>query len=360
MKIGLTLPNRGVMFGVTTTNRMLAMAEHAEESGFFQSIWVGDSLLAKPRVESIVLLTAIAARTTRVTLGTACMASFPLRDPVLLAYQWASLDLISGGRSALVVCTGLVDREGGEGTLYQIGRRDRISRMVEWIKILHLLWTEDDVSFQGEHYSFQNVTIAPKPARKPRPPIYIASNVHGDSAVIEKSHRRVARYADGWETALVVEEDLAERIKDLRSKWQEEGRDPSSLWLHSYHNININEDAEAAYQESQRFLDQYYGPVFRPERVRQWVAHGTPDVCVQILDKYKDAGFDEITLRITSWSQEEQYRRLVEEVIPLAIDRGVLELPQWAERPIEPRECEAEARGGVATQPPSGDLLANL
>ena len=104
MKIGLTLPNRGVLFGVTTSDEMLELAEIADQSGAFQSVWVGDSLLGKPRMESITLLAGIAARTKHVRIGPACMASFPLRDPVLLAYQWASLDLLAG-------------REGGGTTL---------------------------------------------------------------------------------------------------------------------------------------------------------------------------------------------------------------------------------------------------
>src|SRR6266852_6162541 len=114
MQFGLTLPNRGVLFGVTTPEQMLQMAEIADRSNVFESVWVGDSLLGKPRMESMTLLSAIAARTSRVRLGPACMASFPLRDPVLLAYQWGSLDLLAGGRTVLVACTGIVAQSGYE------------------------------------------------------------------------------------------------------------------------------------------------------------------------------------------------------------------------------------------------------
>src|SRR5262249_46631736 len=112
MDIGLTLPNRGVLLGATTSNQMLDLAEAADRSGLFRSVGVGDSLLGKPRMESVSLLSGIAARTRRVRLGPACMASFVLRDPVLLAYQWASLDLLSGGRTVLVGCTGIVEQPG--------------------------------------------------------------------------------------------------------------------------------------------------------------------------------------------------------------------------------------------------------
>src|SRR5919197_4047241 len=172
MRFGLTLPNRGGLLGVTTPEQMLQMAEIADRSGAFRSVWVGDSLLGKPRMESIALLAGIAARTQRVRLGAACMASLPLRDPVLLAYQWASLDLLAGGRSVLVACTGIVPQAGGriEGQLYGLQPRDRVGRLVEWITLLKRLWTEDQVTFHGQHYQCEDVTIEPKPAARPRPP----------------------------------------------------------------------------------------------------------------------------------------------------------------------------------------------
>src|SRR5437764_11769999 len=103
---GLSLPNRGVLFGMTTVAELLELSEMAEASGFYDSVWVGDSLLAKPRLESIALLSALAARSRRLRLGPACMASFPLRDALVLAAQWASLDLIAEGRTILAVCLG--------------------------------------------------------------------------------------------------------------------------------------------------------------------------------------------------------------------------------------------------------------
>src|SRR5580692_6846784 len=75
---------------------MLQLAADAESSGW-DSVWVGDSIFAKPRLDAMVLLGAIAARTTRLRIGPACFASTPLRNALLLAYQWASLDFLSGG-----------------------------------------------------------------------------------------------------------------------------------------------------------------------------------------------------------------------------------------------------------------------
>src|SRR5436190_10011895 len=301
MKIGLTLPNRGVLFGVTTPEQMLQMAEIADRSEAFESVWVGDSLLGKPRMESVTLLAGIAARTKRVRLGPACMASLPLRDPVLLAYQWASLDLLAEGRTIMVGCTGIVPQEGGriEAAVYRVAPKDRAGRLVEWITILKRLWTEDNVSFEGEHYRFENVTIEPKPAAKPRPPIWIANNASGSKTLIERTHQRAVDHADGWETSLSDPDDVRWRINDIRDRLRAADRDVDAFETHLYHNINVNEDRAAALDESKRFLEAYYSMEFAPERVDSWTAAGSPEECVRHLQVYKEMGFSEVALRIT-------------------------------------------------------------
>ncbi len=318
MKFGLTLPNRGVLFGATTAAQMVRTAEIADQSGAFQSVWVGDSLFGKPRMESITLLSGVAARTQHVRLGAACMASFTLRDPVMLAYQWASLDLLSEGRTIMVGCTGIVPQAGGdiENTLYGVDNKARVERLTEWITILKRLWTEDDVTHEGKHYQFAHVTIEPKPAAKPRPPIWIANNARGSREVIERTHRRVARHADGWQTSIADPEDVAWRIEDVRAKVREAGRDPDAIETHLYHNINVNEDRDAALAESKQFLDTYYMLDYPMDFVAQWTATGSPAACIEHLRVYERMGFSEVTLRCTSWDQMGQLQRVIDEVLP--------------------------------------------
>jgi|ERR1051326_5257599 alkanesulfonate monooxygenase SsuD/methylene tetrahydromethanopterin reductase-like flavin-dependent oxidoreductase (luciferase family) len=323
MRFGLTLPNRGVLFGVTTPEQMLKMAHIADESDVFQSVWVGDSLLGKPRMESIALLGGVAARTQRVRIGPACMASFPLRDPVLLAYQWASLDLLAGGRTVLVVCTGIIPQEGGriEGQLYGLQRRDRVQRMLEWIELVKQLWTEDNVTFTGKHYQCEGITIDPKPAAKPRPPLWIANNPPpGDEEAIRRTLRRVVNHADGWETSLSDPADVGWRINELRRLAEEAGRDPATIETHLYHNINVNEDRAAALDESKRFLDTYYTMDYSPAFVDRWTATGSPQECIDHLRVYRDLGFHEVTLRMTGWDQFGQLQRVMQEVLPFVND----------------------------------------
>jgi alkanesulfonate monooxygenase SsuD/methylene tetrahydromethanopterin reductase-like flavin-dependent oxidoreductase (luciferase family) len=86
---GLIVPNRAVILGAVTAKDLVDLATQGEASGAFDTVWVGDSLLAKPRVESVTLLSALATVTTKVRLGVGCMATFAHRHPVLLAQQWA-------------------------------------------------------------------------------------------------------------------------------------------------------------------------------------------------------------------------------------------------------------------------------
>src|SRR5690349_23132349 len=148
---GFTLPQRGVFFGVTSVDEMLTLAARADANPVFGSVWVGDSLGAKPRPDSIALLGALAGVTRRLRLGVGCMASFPVRDPLVFAYQWATLDLVSNGRMLLAACTGLV--AGGasarEGVPFGVTDRERADRLVENIDICRRLWSGQHVSYKG-------------------------------------------------------------------------------------------------------------------------------------------------------------------------------------------------------------------
>src|SRR5258705_7954048 len=101
---GLTLANCGVIIGAVTVPELFEMAKRGESSGAFDALWVGDSLLAKPRLESITLLSALAVVTKKVRLAVGCMATFPHRHPALLAQQWPSLEVLSGGPAWLAGC----------------------------------------------------------------------------------------------------------------------------------------------------------------------------------------------------------------------------------------------------------------
>ena len=319
MTFGFTLPQRGVFFGVTTVGEMLDLAARADADPRLDSVWVGDSLGAKPRPDSIALLGALAGATRRLRLGVGCMASFPVRDPLVFAYQWATLDLVSSGRMLLAACTGLVG--GGasarEGALWGIADTERAARLVENIAICRRLWSEEHVSYKGRFRSFEDVTLQPRPLQQPCP-IWIASNPRPPLAgpALERALRRVARLADGWMTTRLAPGLAAGNWAGIARYLKEEGRDPERFPTMAYHNVNLNPDRAAGLEESKRFLDAYYGPVFTPAMVEAWTAAGTPAQCVEHLRGLLAEGPKSVTLRITSWQQREQFDRLAGELLP--------------------------------------------
>ena len=105
-RFGVVMPSRGVLKGWQSPEEFLELAEMVDSSGVFSHVWVGDTIMSKPRADSITMMAAIAARTKRVKIGVACMASVSSRNPVVLAYQWATLDVLSGGRMILGACVG--------------------------------------------------------------------------------------------------------------------------------------------------------------------------------------------------------------------------------------------------------------
>ncbi len=318
VSFGFTIPQRGVFFDIASWRQMLALAREADKNPLFDSVWVGDSVMAKPRPESIALLGALSSATERVRLGVGCMASFPIRDPIVFAYQWATLDLISNGRMQLAACTGIV--AGGvsakEGGVFGIKDGQRGNRMAENIAICRRLWCEDNVTFTGKYRSFEGVSIMPRPIQQPCP-IWIAANPPPNQSEIPL--RRVARIADGWMTVQIFPGMLGALWSKLSTYLRDEGKDPATFPNIAYHNINMNPDRNSALDESKRFLDLYYGPVFAPQTIEAWTAAGTPKQCADHLRDLIRDGAKSITLRITSWDQRGQYDRLVNEVLPLVL-----------------------------------------
>ena len=325
---GLILANRAVVLGAIKARDLLEQTATAEASGVFDAVWVGDSLLAKPRLESVALLSALAAVTRRLRLGVGCLATFVHRHPVLFAQQWASLDVLSEGRAWLAVCLGGPDSanaaQAAEHAVMGIASADRVGRLEDGIVILRKLFTEPKASHASRFYQFENLALLPKPVQTPLP-IWIASNPTGltwkqgasaAESVVERSFRRVAKYADGWMTNKLSPSEFAEQFGRIKAMAKDEGRDPARLGSALYHNINVNEDRQAGLEESKKFLDAYYTSNFTAKFVEQWTISGDPTSCAAQLRAYADAGLGHMALRLTSWDQRGQLARFLNEVMP--------------------------------------------
>jgi alkanesulfonate monooxygenase SsuD/methylene tetrahydromethanopterin reductase-like flavin-dependent oxidoreductase (luciferase family) len=324
MKFGITLSNRGVLVGLCSPRDLLVLADAVEASPFMDSVWCGDALFVNRRLDALTLLAAVAGRTERVLLGPACMGSFALRDPLVFAYEWASLDVLSNGRTRLVACAG-----GGAGPLWEaetaalgIAPQDRRKHMVENMQVLRHLWSKDNAPFEGQFTRFANITLEPKPVQNPCP-IRLATNAErlskgqADSGGSEFALTRVGRIADGWMTHSVSPDGFRRSWEFILQVGRAEGRDMSSFDNVLYHHINVNDDREQALADSKRFLDLYYSADYSRERLEAWLTCGSPRDCIAQLKQFQACGCQRITFRIsTMGDQMAQLRRVVEEVLP--------------------------------------------
>lgn len=319
-RFGIVLPNRGPIIETTTVEELLEGASHAEAGGW-DSVWVGDSLLAKPRLDAISLLGALAATTRTVWLGVACMASLPLRHPVELAHQWATLDLISGGRMILGACQGGGPGSGefdAELSAFGVDRRDRSRRLEETIDVLRALWAGDEVSHQGEFWSFEGVSVYPKPAQR-RPPIWVAANPDlAKPRNVASALGRVARLGDGWQTTHSHPDEVSKMLAIIGELAAEHGRHldsefPVCVTL----NLSLGESREEAMAEAKRFLDRHSLTDYTADFLAKWVAAGTPTDCAEFAARYVEAGATWLLFRPVGRGLVDQIDQASEELLPL-------------------------------------------
>jgi alkanesulfonate monooxygenase SsuD/methylene tetrahydromethanopterin reductase-like flavin-dependent oxidoreductase (luciferase family) len=323
--IGLSLPNRGVLFGATDVEGLFRSTEVAEASGYFTSVWVGDGLIAKPRLEAVTLLAAIAARTRKLRLGVCCMATFPLRNPVLFGCQWATLDALSNGRSLLAVCLGAPTGRGGgdfaaELRAMDVRATERVGRLEEGIAALRTLWGGRS-DFQGKYWSWPEIDLEPKPVQTP-PPIWIASNPDPSKLAevrYERAIRRVARLADGWLSTVVTPTEFNRRWNEIKDAARAENRPPERMTSAVHLMINLNNDEERARSEAKAFLDRYYSTDVKPDTMDVWGAYGPPKLVLDRIGEYIDAGVELPILRFASFDQDGQIDRALEDLLPKII-----------------------------------------
>ena len=206
MQFGLRLPSFALGERTASLQDMGAYLRRAEDLGFETAMLIDHLLVAPPAyrvtwLEPITLLAALSGVTRSIRLGTLVLV-LPFRDPVAFAKEWGTLDQLSGGRSILGVGVGW-NRE--EFNALRIPIEERGRRMNEMLESITALWAGDDVSYEGRYYRFEHLTIEPKPAQRPHPPIWIgggtqpSEKIYGQGVdTIQPVLRRIAKYASTW------------------------------------------------------------------------------------------------------------------------------------------------------------------
>ena len=313
-KIGYLLPTRGLLLAEErprNADRIIELACRAEDAGL-DSVWVGDSLTAKPRLEPLSVLAAIAARTDRVRLGTSVLL-MALRHPVLLAQTMGTVDLISRGRLMIAAGVGgaFNDEQEAEWRAAGVSARRRASRLEEMVEIIKGLGRGDTVDYSGRHFDLDSVTVKPWPVQQDGVPIFLAC--HWRARAREAQIDRAARLADGVMSISDTPEEHALVIEAVKSRAAELGRDPASLETVMYLTVNMDTDLARAAAESERFLLGYYGAEIWGDR---WGPFGGPERVKDRIAEYFEAGADTVVVRFASFEPEQQLSAFLEQVAP--------------------------------------------
>jgi probable F420-dependent oxidoreductase len=288
-RIGYLLPTREqVMEGRPEAAPLLALAERAESLGF-DSIWVGDSLLARPRHDPLTLLAAVAARTTRAELGTAVLLP-ALRNPVVLAQQIATLDQISEGRYILGV--GIASDNPpirAEFVAAGVPFEKRVGRMMEGLRLCRELWTGKPMSWNGR-WVVENSVLGPTPHRPSGPPIWIGG-------MVRAARERVGRLYDGWFPNAPDAAGWGVQWREIQDIARDAGRNPADLTGAIYLTLTIDEDAARAGRRLDGFFENYYGQPADVTRSRQANYAGPASGAAAWLKSYVDEGASHLVLR---------------------------------------------------------------
>ena len=296
IKFGVLLPTReAVMSGRADPSLLYRLAERAEELGF-DSVWVGDSLTARPRIDALTTLAAVGARTKRVRLGTAIYLA-ALRHPLLLAYQLASLDWMTGGRIDFGIGFGKRSEPSQEHEFAILGldQASRMSRSEEAVHIMRRLWRENDVAYDGAFTRFEHVTIEPKPAQTGGVPVWLASND------VEAGLRRVGRMGDGWMNNIKSPEVYRLCWDKVRAYAADAGRNPDTIQPACY--FTLAAGGRDAIIEGQNFLARYYNRSYDAIAKAMLCVTGSWDEVIDRLELYRQAGARIVVLRFAAVDQ---------------------------------------------------------
>src|SRR5712691_4367312 len=278
---GLLLPSReALLWGESDLSFVIEAARRAEQSGY-DSVWAGDSLLARPRGEPITLLAAVAGATTRVTLGTAVLLPL-LRHPLSLAHALATLDRIAQGRLVVAVGPG-AELPGTHAELTAVGVQSerRVSAMLSEVERCRRLWRNEE----------PGIELQPTPAQPGGPPIWLGG---GGPRML----RLAGTTFDGWLPLSPTAEDYVVGLRAIHEAAVQAGRDPDSIATGVYLTVAVADTAREAAGELDDYIKAYYG-VPAEVMARQMACHaGTLESAAELFAAYRAAGARHLVVRL--------------------------------------------------------------
>jgi len=313
MRIGVLIPTRGIVMQSARrppVEQCWTMARHADAAGY-DAVWVGDSIVAKPRLEPLTTLAYLAGITTRVRLGTAVLLP-ALRHPVVLAHQIANVDQISRGRVVLGLGVGWsLPAAEREWAACGADHKRRVRRLEEHVELWRMLWKGEAVTHRGDDVDLIDHTIGPLPWHPAGPPVLITAGNRGE--LLPAQFDRFARLGDGLITTYVH----AEECRLVRERAEESlaahGRTLPDFPLCVYTTVRLDDDVPTAERMTSEFLAAYYGGGVHS---RGTMGLGPADAVVSALHRYEAAGVTDLCLRFVGDDQLQQLERFTTEVLP--------------------------------------------
>ena len=278
------------------------------ELGGIDSIWQTDRLVSnEPNLETLSTMAALAGATESIRFGMN-VASIALRDPLLTAKQCATIDFLSGGR--LLPAFGIGSALSRDYVATGTPTKGRGKKADEALSIVHQLWQESSVSFDGEFFQYDNASIAPKPAN-PSIPLWIGGT---SKMAIE----RTARIGTGWLAGIDTPKRTGEVIKGIKAALPKYGRTIDEDHYGATFSFRFGSEQEPIVQQSMRGIS---------ERLKHdpsdYLAIGDDSVVIQRVRDFVAAGCSKFVLiPIADGKQDllDQTHRLIHEVIPAFSD----------------------------------------
>ncbi len=332
-KFGVSLPVDAVAGSPVSADDIYRFAERAEELGF-DGLWTFEHLFSAPpsyrhaRLDPMLSLAAVAARTKKVDIGT-CLLLLPLRNPVHVAKDVATLDNLASGRFIFGVGTGWSAKEF---EVSQVPLNDRGPRMAEYMRIIRLLLTQENVSYDGRFFKFSDITIDPRPVQSGGPAMLYGGgtldpDLHPPDYPIstggwnlERVFKRIARLSDGIITGYrSFPVTSAQRAEDdwgkIASYAKEFGRDASAFHRVHLTHFFIAPEGDPGIDQARRAVESFTHSPF--DYVRRAYVIGTPEQAAETLRTWiRTSGIRYFVLNPIA-DYIPQIETLAKEVLPL-------------------------------------------
>ena len=282
----------------------LSVARHVEDLGLY-AIFVNDHYMKYSDCyspEAYLTLAAIGAQTKRLRIGTS-VTPIPFRSAPILAKMVSTLDNISKGRLILGVGAGRIITEFEAYGSEFLPPKERVNKTIEGIKLMKRMWTENKVTYEGIYNRVKDVVLLPKPIQKPHPPILIGSKSR-------RMCRMAVRLGNGWISAFISPLEYKQHRERIIQYLEKIGRKRDDFMFVVNNYIIVTKDREKVMRSF---------PITNGERYRSFTV-GSPEECVEQLQRFVDVGVDLILLRLYNVDQPLDQITMIRDQIILQLD----------------------------------------